>query len=806
MFSAKAGVVHFVVGQINDYFATRNRVYTYFDDFLEELLREQEHYEHVYIYRDDFQSLNFVSEDHEEEMSVFKSLTSPTTQQSHDRLLWDDVNSFLSMPEVEDEKLEYPFLSIHEKDVLEAFQHYFIPILRQQNHKSAIIFPCGITHYFSQELERSLQILQNYVDTENIMIFTFQNIGQLDEFARKYKNFIPECYYIQHNHSDYIMLQQQYKQVLQDRLIILHSLGVDEIENLLVNQLMEYNLNHDVIIDHRSEDVNRLAIMIKNDMSILNPLERTIPFISYHTQMPLYTIQESIFNHNVTKHLKQLKNLLEQQKQSEQNKEMIGIDEVNHHIALLQNKYQKIVKSQQQDIPATCLFRFNNTKNEITLPEHLKLKMNMIILGNPGTGKTTVARNYGLSLKKIGLVKDGHVVEASKSTLKGEYVGQSAAKTNQKIQEAKGGILFLDEIYSFASGDDQSINASYEQEIMNTILVAMTNPYVDVVFVVAGYEKKSMELIRSYEGLESRFGTKIILQDYTAQQLEDILYKKLKQDQLSLCLNAPIEPLIRHWMQDFQMAHSEEWANVRTFDTRFYSQLTDCADDHREIRQDNLPVSFIHYLKSDEELCNEVVTSLKSKVNDEMLDDIDGFIHYCQLSQSVPYLGIIGPKDDQMNIYQDIIQLLYYHHIIQSFNYQIIDHKSSSIVLENIHVLILDHIQDALWIKNIQKQYPHLYIIAFMDQNDSQDIKMLFPYTITIPEYTVDDMVKDTMEKLKDLLVEDDFSIHLQSYYQKQSHQDKDFVFYTIQKLLKQYSLKKIKHQSLILTKEDIDQ
>ena len=111
------------------------------------------------------------------------------------------------------------------------------------------------------------------MDTDNIMIFMFHNIGELDEFSKTYKNLISEYYFIQHDHQDIIMLENEYKKVLQDRLLLLNPLGVDEIENLLSYRLMDYYLDHPRIIDENSEDINKIAIMIKNTTkAIMKPI------------------------------------------------------------------------------------------------------------------------------------------------------------------------------------------------------------------------------------------------------------------------------------------------------------------------------------------------------------------------------------------------------------------------------------------------------------------------------------------------------------------------------------------------------
>ena len=142
------------------------------------------------------------------------------------------------------------------------------------------------------------------------------------------------------------------------------------------------------------------------------------------------------------------------------------------------------------------------------------VSLHLVFTGNPGTGKTTVARIIAKLYKKIGVLSKGQLVEVDRSGLVAGYVGQTAIKTGEKIKEAKGGVLFVDEAYALAKdGDD------YGQESIDTILKAMEDNRDDFVVIVAGYTEPMKKFIDSNPGLRSRFNKYINFEDYSIDEL-----------------------------------------------------------------------------------------------------------------------------------------------------------------------------------------------------------------------------------------------------------------------------------------------
>ncbi|MEQ8909619.1 MAG: AAA family ATPase [Vicingaceae bacterium] len=162
------------------------------------------------------------------------------------------------------------------------------------------------------------------------------------------------------------------------------------------------------------------------------------------------------------------------------------------------------------------------------------LSLHMVFSGNPGTGKTTVARLVGKVFKSIGLLEKGHVVENDRSALVGEYIGQTAKKTKAKLEEAIGGILFVDEAYALKA-DGKS---DFGDEALETILKYMEDHREKLVVIFAGYPKEMEELLNSNPGLKSRFATHLTFEDFSAEELMNILKKMMLKSSHFLSVEA----------------------------------------------------------------------------------------------------------------------------------------------------------------------------------------------------------------------------------------------------------------------------
>jgi len=157
-----------------------------------------------------------------------------------------------------------------------------------------------------------------------------------------------------------------------------------------------------------------------------------------------------------------------------------------------------------------------------------ELSLHMVFTGNPGTGKTTVARLLARLYRSIGVLETDKMLEVDRSGLVAGYVGQTALKTMEAVKKAQGGILFVDEAYSLVpdgSGND------FGQEAISTILKAMEDMREDLVVIVAGYPEPMERFISSNPGLESRFGKYFNFEDYNGDELMEIFRMQCKKNQ-----------------------------------------------------------------------------------------------------------------------------------------------------------------------------------------------------------------------------------------------------------------------------------
>lgn len=187
-----------------------------------------------------------------------------------------------------------------------------------------------------------------------------------------------------------------------------------------------------------------------------------------------------------------------------------------------------------------------------------KSTMHMAFTGNPGTGKTTVARIVGRMYKSLGLLSKGQFIEVSRTDLIAGYQGQTALKVKKVIERAKGGVLFVDEAYSITENEHSD---SYGRECLTELTKALEDYRNDLVVIVAGYTEPMKNFFESNPGLKSRFNTFIEFPDYTAFELMEILYNMcLKNDYM-------LTPTAKEKLQDILIAKvaykNDEFANGR---------------------------------------------------------------------------------------------------------------------------------------------------------------------------------------------------------------------------------------------------
>ena len=192
--------------------------------------------------------------------------------------------------------------------------------------------------------------------------------------------------------------------------------------------------------------------------------------------------------------------------------DLVGLEDVKKDVKNLMN----LVKVRQL-----------RSENDLPVPP---MSLHMVFVGNPGTGKTTVARLVSGLYAAIGVLSKGQLVEVDRSGLVAGYVGQTALKTQEVIKSALGGVLFIDEAYSLSSGGEND----FGREAIETLLKAMEDHRDDLIVIVAGYTVPMEKFISSNPGLESRFNKYIFFPDYNGEQLMAMFRKRCDKNGYTL--------------------------------------------------------------------------------------------------------------------------------------------------------------------------------------------------------------------------------------------------------------------------------
>ena len=212
------------------------------------------------------------------------------------------------------------------------------------------------------------------------------------------------------------------------------------------------------------------------------------------------------------------------------------------------------------------LVTVQNLRRENGLPVN-DLSLHMVFSGNPGTGKTMIARLMARIYKSLGILSKGQLVEVDRGGLVAGYVGQTAIKTAEVIEKAKGGVLFIDEAYALTNrgGND------YGQEAVDTLLKAMEDNRDDQIVIVAGYTELMEEFVHSNPGLESRFNRFLHFPDYTLDEMMAIFDMRCQQS--SYTLDEEAKPILRDLLK-LKSLDVKGFGNARGVRNLFESAVT----------------------------------------------------------------------------------------------------------------------------------------------------------------------------------------------------------------------------------------
>ncbi|MCL4154282.1 UNVERIFIED_CONTAM: hypothetical protein GTU68_037907 [Idotea baltica] len=207
----------------------------------------------------------------------------------------------------------------------------------------------------------------------------------------------------------------------------------------------------------------------------------------------------------------------------------------------------------------TKYIRFLQLRADRGLEDDLHMGLHCVFSGNPGTGKTTVARLMGAIYHNMGLLSQGHVHEVDRVDLVGEYIGQTAPKVKDAIEKAKGGVLFIDEAYALArTGDDTK---DFGKEVIELLVKEMGDPNSEVMVVVAGYPKEMKNFVDSNPGLNSRFKYHYQFEDFGLKELYEIVDRFTDREKVRFTPKA--KSVLKEIIQEDYRKKDKSFGNAR---------------------------------------------------------------------------------------------------------------------------------------------------------------------------------------------------------------------------------------------------
>ncbi len=282
---------------------------------------------------------------------------------------------------------------------------------------------------------------------------------------------------------------------------------------------------------------------------------------------PAAVIQDNISSDNITSDGKKSESSQKQEIPITDNDNCESLEELMQMLAELSG-----LEEVKKDLNSLInLLKVKKLREERGFPQS-DISLHMVFSGNPGTGKTTVARLISKIYYRLGVLSKGHLIEVDRSGLVGGYVGQTAIKTKKICDSAIGGLLFIDEAYTLSTGGSNDFGI----EAINTILKAMEDNRDDLVVIVAGYPDLMNKFLESNPGLRSRFNKIIQFNDYSPEELIEIFKNICAKSKLNISSDA--ENYTYGFFEKRCGKNIRNFANARDVRNYFEKALTNQAD------------------------------------------------------------------------------------------------------------------------------------------------------------------------------------------------------------------------------------
>jgi SpoVK/Ycf46/Vps4 family AAA+-type ATPase len=387
-----------------------------------------------------------------------------------------------------------------ESEMLENLEHF----MKNEKKGSFIItdFFSLLNNLEAEELKQLNQLILDFkqleVENENILIFlepSNLSLNKIKEKLNGYRNLENLIHDIIESEGNIIRIEKAYD---------------DEVNNLLNYLRIKNGLETNFLeIDNLSKEITR--------------------YIRQNREVVLRDVHKKLINIKKIDFKEINKKLLLKEGKTGWDKfdELVGVDEVKEKIREI---VEWVKKQKKEKIKFDGDIKRLNKINEKSFKAHL----NIVLKGNPGTGKTTIAKIIGEIFKEEGILPYGQFINASRSDLVAGYVGQTAIKTAEIIQRAKGGVLFIDEAYSIIQNNSDHNDADFGKEAVDEMVKKLSDLEGEISVILAGYEDDMNTFLETNEGLKRRFPNEIYLRDYLPNELKEIFLRLVKKENIKL--------------------------------------------------------------------------------------------------------------------------------------------------------------------------------------------------------------------------------------------------------------------------------